>query len=176
MRVGPLALHPLKRIRVVVPALAVLLTSCSQSELAGIDTIEIHRSGRISYNVIVHANGKGEFEGSRAIPESGKRTFALKPGQFDQLASSLQPYLRLAKPVTDESIRDVVEGKWPKCPANTPRVTDAGALYLHWQGSKTNVHYVVDLGCDETGNYEQNQSLLFAVYRLPIAELVGPFA
>ena len=178
MRVVPLALYPLKRlIRFAVPAVAVLnLTSCSHGELAEIDTIQIHRFGPISYDVIVHANGKGEFEGGRAVLEKGKRTFALKPGQFGQLASSIEPYRHLAKPVTDGSIRDVVDGKWPKCPANSPDEADAGSLYLHWLGPKTNVHYVVDLGCHETGNYEQNQSLLVAVYRLPIDDLVGPFA
>lgn len=178
MRVVPLARYPLQRLlRIAASAVLLLnLTNCSHSELAEVDTIQIHRSGRISYDVIVHANGKGEFEGSRAVSEEGKRTFALKPGQFGQLASSIEPYRRFAQPVTDESIRDVVEGKWPKCPANLPHAADAGSVYLHWLGPKTNVHYVVDLGCDEWGNYEETQDLLVAVYRLPIDDFIGPFA
>lgn len=151
---------------------AVLLASCSV-DVPKVDTIEIHRSGDVSYNVIVHANGTGEFEGSRLLPEKGKRAFALKPGQFDQLASAIEPYMHDARPVTDASLHDIVYGNWPKCAPKSPYTYDVPALYLRWQGPKINVHYLVDFGCNYDANRARDQRLLDAVHRLPIRQFLG---
>jgi hypothetical protein len=149
---------------------------CSAREAAEVDTIEVHHSGWVGYNIIIHADGTGEFEGSPSLPEKGKRTFVLKPGQFEQLSSAIRPYMRYAKPATEESVRDVIEGNWPKCSPNAPYTIDAGALYLHWQGPKTNVHYLVDFGCNEEKNRARNRALMDAVHSLPIRPFLGPFA
>jgi hypothetical protein len=157
-------------------AATLALTNCTPGkEEPVVDTIEIHHSGWVGYNVIVHANGTGEFEGSPSLAEKSRKAFALKQGQFEQLASTLKPYLRYAQPVTDKSIRDIVDGAWPKCPSPM-RTIDAGALYLHWQGPRVNVHYLVDFGCDEHQNRGRNKRLLDAVHQLPIKQYLGPGA
>ncbi|MDB5692922.1 MAG: hypothetical protein JWO81_1985, partial [Alphaproteobacteria bacterium] len=89
---------------------------------------------------------------------------------------TIRPYLRYADPVTDKSKRAKDDGTWPKCPTVRPRTTDVGALYLHWQGPKVNVHYLVDFGCDEQQNRGRNKRLLDAVHRLPIRQYLGPGA
>jgi hypothetical protein len=158
-------------------AAALALTNCApRKEEPVVDTIEIQISGWVGYNVIVHANGTGEFEGSPSLAVKSKKAFALKQGQFEKLASTLRPYLRYAQPVTDKSIRDIVEGAWPKCPSVYPRTMDAGALYLHWRGPRMNVHYLVDFGCDEQRNRGRNERLFDAVHQLPINQYLGPGA
>jgi hypothetical protein len=151
---------------------AFLLASCSPAAPT-VDTIEIHRSGGVSYNIIVHANGTAEFDGSRLLPEKGKRAFTLNPGQFDQLVSALKPYMRYARPVTNESLHDIVYGDWPRCPPKTPYTYDVGALYLRWQGPKTNVHYLLDFGCDYDANRPRDERLMEAVHQLPIRQFLG---
>jgi hypothetical protein len=161
--------------RAALACLATVLLASCHSHAAKIDTIEIHRSGWVSYNVVVHANGTGEFEGSPTLPEKGKRAFTLQPGQFQQLVSAIEPYMRFARPVTDASIHDVVVGNWPNCPTKKGYMVDAPALYLHWQGPKTNVHYLVDFGCDYDANRTRNERLLDAVHQLPIRQFLGAF-
>ena len=159
--------------RVAFACIPILLLASCSSHSVKIDTIEIHRSGSVSYNVIVHENGAGEFEGSHTLPEKGKRAFTLKPGQFQQLATALRPYMRDARPVSDASLREVMEGQWPRCPKQTGYAMDVGALYLRWQGPTTNVHYLVDFGCDHDANSARNQRLLDAVHQLPIHQHLG---
>ena len=153
---------------------AVLLTNCSPTS-PKIDTIEIQKSGDIAFKVIVHENGAGEFEGSPILPEKGNRTFTLKPGQFERLASTLRPYMSYARPVTDASLRDVIYGNWPKCQHPRSYTTDVGALYLRWKGPKTDIHYLIDFGCDFDANRVRNQQLMNAVHQLPIHQYLGVF-
>lgn len=164
---------PIERF-LTVAALALAAASCSPSNPdAKIDTIEVHRSGDWAYNVIVHANGRGEFEGSSLLPERGKATFRLKPGDFQRLSSALRPYWANAEPVTDKSLNGFLTGS--ACKLGEPYTTDAPALYLRWQGPKTNVHNLVDFGCDAKTNSARNRMLLDAVNRLPIQQYLGDF-
>jgi len=149
------------------------LVSCSP-RAATIDTIEIHHSGWVGYNIVIHSNGSGEFQGSPSLPEKGRRAFKLEPAQFERFASAIRPYMRYARPVTDASIRDIIYGNWPKCPPNTPHSYDAGAFYLRWQGPRTNVHYLVDFNCDYDANNARNRRLYNAVHQLPITQFLGP--
>jgi hypothetical protein len=161
--------------RAALGCFAIALSASCYPVSPEIDTIEVHRSGWVSYNVIIRKDGTGEFQGSPTLPEKGKRKFNLKPGQFEQLATAIRPYLRSAQPVTETSIRDVIEGEWPRCPTKEGYTVDAPALYLRWQGPKANVHYLVDFGCDYDANRARNQRLLDAVHQLPIRRYLGPF-
>lgn len=149
------------------------LMSCSPPA-AKIDTIEIHRSGEVGYNVIIRSDGSGEFTGSPLLAEKGNRAFKLKAGQFDRFASVIEPYFRYARPVTDASSRDIIYGNWPKCPPKTPYTYDVGALYFRWHGPGTNVHYLIDFGCDYDANRARYQRLSDAVHQLPIRQFLGP--
>ena len=84
--------------------------------------------------------------------------------------------MRDAQPVTDASVREVIEGKWPNCPTKEGYTVDSPALYLRWQGPKTNVHYLVDFGCDYDANRARNKRLLDAVHQLPIRQYLGAFS
>lgn len=151
-------------------AAAFALAGCSAPVDPKIDMIEIHASGWVGYNIIVRPDGSGEFESG--YPEAMKRTFRLKPGQYERLASDIRPWLREAKPVP------VNQAEWTRlieygdCPKPETLICDAGALYLHWKGPKLDVYRLIELGCDTKRNAERYRRLEEAVDRLPIKPFV----
>ena len=161
-------------------AFAALLTGCAPLEATRVDTIELHHSGWFAYNVVVHADGRGIFDANPhnlkdyvpPFPEKGRKAFKITPGEFKELKRSLNPYLRTAKPITEQSLMDIIEGK-VGCEPGQPMGQDFGALYLRWQGPKLNVHTIVEFGCDPLGRAEEYARLQKAVERLPLERFLG---
>ena len=151
-------------------ALAIALAGCSAPVKPKIDMIEIHMSGEVGYDIIARPDGSGEFE-SGGSPTAIKRSFRLRPGQYERLASDIRPWMREARPVTEASMKRMIE--FGECPKPETLIRDAGAAYLHWKGPNLDVYRLVEFGCEAKRNELRYRRLWEAVDRLPIQSFVG---
>lgn len=149
----------------LVPILALLAVGCSKSP-STINRLEMRLSGRSALDVSISRDGKGRYHYDRPLPQGVGGTFAIQPQQFSTLIKSLEPFRAQAVPVTEKSLQEFTFG--PPCPAGVPYITDAGAVWIHWEGAGYNEHYLADLSCDPERNAARNKVLLGIMSGLPI--------
>ncbi len=149
-----------------VASLVFLLTlSCEAAEpLPKVDRIEMRQSGWSAVDVEIDSRGVGHFQLS-GFHKKHAGSFSLTPQQHAALLKRLEPFQREAEPLTDESSKRVLEAR---CPEGIPRVTDAGAFWVHWVGSNFDRHYLADFGCDYERNRARNDELRGILRSLPI--------
>jgi len=151
--------------RFQVASLAFLLTlSCKAAEpVPKVDRIEMRQSGWSAVDVKIDSRGAGRYELSDFPKKAG--SFSLTPQQHAALLKRLEPFQREAEPMTEESIKRVLD---VRCPEGLPSVTDAGGLWVHWVGPNYDRHYSADFGCDYERNRARNDELRGILRSLPI--------
>ncbi len=143
-----------------------LLTSCSQAQ-PDIDRIEMRRSGESSLDISLDRQGDGRFRINAYPASSRDGTFALKPEQVDRLIERLKPFRTQAVVRDEASLKRFIHGT---CPAGTPVVTDAGAIYIRWIGSNSDWHYLAELGCERDRHKARNDELRSILSSFPIPD------
>jgi hypothetical protein len=144
--------------------LAVAVGSSGCERASRVDRVEIRLSGWTGVDIAVDSKGKGEYRMSD-YPHQKSGSFSITQEQFAQFVRRIEPFRRQAVPFTDESARAYID---QKCPKGVPFTTDAGAVWLHWMGPRSDQHYLADLGCDADRNAARNKELLSIVKGLPV--------
>jgi hypothetical protein len=81
------------------------------------------------------------------------------------LLQRLAPFRREAAPLTEKSAGEMVDRA---CPPGTPYVTDAGGIWIHWIGPKSDLHYLADFSCDPRRYAARNRELRDIMRSLPV--------
>jgi hypothetical protein len=145
--------------------LLLLVTACTDAPPSVVDRVEIRLSGWESVDISVNRHGSGNYRLSEPPPDGKGGTFSLPPQQFDQLLKRLEPYRKKAVPFTDAS---AMKFQLRQCPKGVPFMTDQGAFYVRWISSRSDQHYLADLGCDPSGFRARNDKLLAILQSLPV--------
>jgi len=153
--------------RIVVAILIlILIASCRGPERApNVQHIEMKLSGDSAVVVEVNSRGEGRYQVSEPFPTGRSGTFLLSPQQFAALVERLRPFERTSVPLTDQSIREILEFK---CAEGLPHVTDAGGFWIRWTGQEYDRHYAADFGCDHERNRDRNDHLRGIIGGLPV--------
>jgi hypothetical protein len=153
-------------VRFQVASLILLLTlGCKAADpLPKVDRIEMRQSGWSAVDVEIDSRGLGRYE-LTDFPKKEAGSFSLSPQQRAALLKRLEPFQRQAEPLTDETIKRVLEAR---CPKGVPSVTDAGGFWVHWTGPDYDRHYSADFGCDYKRNRARNDALRGILRSLPI--------
>ena len=148
-----------------VSLLCLLTLSCKATEpLPKVDRIELRESGWSAVEVAIDDRGVGRYELSD-FPEKRAGSFTLTAQQHAALLKRLERFQRQAEPITDGSIKRVLEAR---CPRGMPSVTDAGGFWIRWTGAAYDRHYTADFGCDYVRNRARNDELKSILRSLPI--------
>lgn len=159
-------------VRIQLASLVVLLTiGCKAGEPPPqIDRVEIRESGWSAVDIEIDSRGMGRYVFSDP-PKQQTGSFSLTPQQRAALLKRLEPYQRQAEPLSEESLKRIIEAR---CPAGVPDVTDAGGFWVRWVGRNYDHHYSADFGCDHERNRARNDELRDILRSLPIPpELTG---
>ena len=149
----------------VLPLLLAVAVGTSGCERASrVERVEMRLSGWSAVDIAVDSRGKGEYR-MGDYPRRRSGSFSITPEQFTQLVQCIEPFRRQAVPFTDASARAFID---QTCPKGVPFTTDAGAVWLHWVGPRSDQHYLADLGCDAERNAVRNKELLSIVKSLPV--------
>lgn len=151
--------------RVLLALLLLSLAGCGDSRAPVIENIEIRVSGWSAVDISLNRNGKGKYHLSEPRPEGKGGSFSISPQQFDQIQRRLESFRQTAVPFSDQSARKFA---LYECPEGIPFATDAGGVYIHWAGPKSDQHYLADLGWDPETNAARNKELLAIVESLPV--------
>lgn len=143
-------------------ALALAVAGCSANDDSRVDLIEIGGGEEPGYRIVVRRDGRGEIRSESGL----ERKFRLTASQFQRLESDLRSWKSDAQPVNDASIQHMME--WGNCRPGDLSVSDAGGMYLRWQGPELNVHQNIYFGCLAERNAVRYRRLEEAVDRLPI--------
>jgi hypothetical protein len=150
----------------LVSLIFALAVGCSGADQAPIvERIEMRLSGWSAMDVEVNSQGEGRYHFNEPYPDGRSGSFSIPPQQFAELVERLKTYRRQAVPMTDKSVQEFIE---ITCPKGLPRVTDVGAVWVHWVGSASDQHFLADLGCDAERNAARNKELLGIVRSLPV--------
>jgi hypothetical protein len=151
---------------VLASCLAVLAVGCGDREPATqVERLELRVSGDSSVDIEVNMAGEGKYRLSHPLPEGRSGSFSIRPEQFASLVERLQPFRAEAVPFTEQSAREFILAD---CPKGIPFTYDAGGVWIHWIGPKSDQHYLADLGCDAERNRSRNMELLGIVESLPV--------
>lgn len=142
-----------------------LISACSDASPPVIDRIEMRVSGWSSVDISVNREGAGSYRLTNGSAKVKNGTFQITPQQFDQLVDRLDPFRHEAVPFTEKSTAEFMDRT---CPKGVPYTYDAGAVWVHWAGPKTDQHHLVQLGCDATRNEARNKAVLNIVKSLPV--------
>ncbi|MFD2579714.1 hypothetical protein ACFSTD_16320 [Novosphingobium colocasiae] len=74
-----------------------------------------------------------KYKLSEPFPNGRAGKFRIDRAKFQSIAARLEPYRQRSVQFSEASAREFMSRT---CPKGTPRVTDAGALYLLWTTEK----------------------------------------
>ena len=155
------------------PAMALVLIaftgSCAERQAPlRVDRIEMRQSGGSSVDVQINRRGEGKFQRS-LYPREREGSFSISPRQFAALVERLQPFQKQAVPMSDQSVRKILDFR---CPKGLPEVTEAGGFWIRWVGPKFDIHFSADFECDYKRNRVRNDQLRSILEDLSIPALL----
>ena len=145
-----------------VALLFVLVAGC-RAQPSEVDQIEIRLTGATDLDVTVNRQGKGHYDDRRPMGESG--SFSITRAQYMHLLDRLQPYRRLAAPVTAKGRPESID---MTCAKGTPVLPGTDTISVHWTGNHLDEFYGVNLVCDWKRKAVDNDGLFAALRSLPI--------
>ena len=151
----------------VVPITALCLVGCGASDAPNVEQIELRYSGPVATDVLINASGHGQFHTTAPEPTGASGTFKLSQQDFRSFLTQLDPYRARAVAFSEASARKFSRAR---CPPEVPFQLHAGAMYVRWTGPSTDVHTLIDFGCNAERNARRNQTLREVFYRLPLAD------